>query len=59
MSNSKSSPSNSPNRSNADYPSTPSSGERESFKNCTELRKVSSNGVSADHPAYAPKHDQD
>ncbi len=31
----------------------------ESFKNCTELRKVYPNGVGSDHPAYASKHDRD
>ena len=31
----------------------------ESFKNCTELRKKYPNGVAADHPAYASKHDRD
>lgn len=35
------------------------SGQKESFKNCTELRKVYPQGVPKDHPAYAPKHDRD
>ncbi|MFZ3591497.1 thermonuclease family protein [Bacillus sp. DJP31] len=39
--------------------STASSGGTESYKNCTELRKVYPNGVSFDHPAYASKHDRD
>lgn len=30
-----------------------------SFANCTELRKVYPNGVSAGHPAYRPKMDRD
>lgn len=33
--------------------------EKESFKNCTELRKVYPDGVPADHPAYDKKHDRD
>ncbi len=33
--------------------------KQESFKNCTELRKVYPNGVASDHPAYASKHDRD
>lgn len=36
-----------------------SSGKTESYKNCTELRKVYPNGVPKDHPAYDPKHDRD
>lgn len=31
----------------------------ESYKNCTELRKVYPNGVPEGHPAYKPKHDRD
>lgn len=37
----------------------PSSGGSESYKNCTELRKVYPNGVPSDHPAYESKHDRD
>lgn len=40
-------------------PAPKPSGGTESYKNCTELRKVYPNGVSKDHPAYAPKHDRD
>ncbi|MFD1736129.1 thermonuclease family protein [Bacillus salitolerans] len=39
--------------------STTSSTTKESYKNCTELRKVYPNGVPSDHPAYASKHDRD
>lgn len=35
------------------------SAPKESFKNCTELRKVYPIGVASDHPAYDPKHDRD
>lgn len=38
--------------------SEPKSG-KESFKNCTELRKVYPNGVPEGHPAYQPKMDRD
>jgi len=38
---------------------TPSEPSRESFKNCTELRKVYPDGVSSSHPAYEKKHDRD
>jgi|GEM_PF-425283 len=38
---------------------TPSEPSRESFKNCTELRKVYPNGVDSSHPAYEKKHDRD
>jgi len=31
----------------------------ESFKNCTEMRKVYPNGVDSSHPAYESKHDRD
>ena len=31
----------------------------ESFKNCTEMRKVYPNGVPSTHPAYEPRHDRD
>lgn len=31
----------------------------ESYKNCTELRKVYPNGVPSTHPAYEAKHDRD
>lgn len=34
-------------------------GAPESYKNCTELRKVYPNGVGSDHPAYNTKHDRD
>lgn len=36
-----------------------SSGEKEFFQNCTELRKVYPNGVPSDHPAYQAKMDRD
>lgn len=36
-----------------------SSGNKENFKNCTELRKVYPEGVPEGHPAYRPKHDRD
>ena len=35
------------------------SNSSKTYKNCTELRKDHPNGVGADHPAYAPKHDRD
>lgn len=41
------------------YESSKSNSGTESFKNCTELRKVYPNGVPKDHPAYAPRHDRD
>lgn len=31
----------------------------ESFKNCTEMRKVYPNGVDSNHPAYESRHDRD
>lgn len=31
----------------------------ESFKNCTEMRKVYPNGVPSTHPAYESRHDRD
>lgn len=31
----------------------------ESYKNCTELRKVHPDGVPSSHPAYESKHDRD
>lgn len=34
-------------------------GETESYKNCTELRKVYPEGVPSTHPAYDSKHDRD
>lgn len=34
-------------------------GNKDSFANCTELRKVYPNGVSKDHPAYQLKMDGD
>ncbi|RSK29360.1 nuclease [Bacillus sp. HMF5848] len=37
----------------------PATNQKESYKNCTELRKVYPNGVSQDHPAYDSKHDRD
>ncbi|MBU8877970.1 thermonuclease family protein [Bacillus sp. FJAT-29790] len=42
-----------------DAPTSAVSGTRESYKNCTELRKVYPNGVPSDHPAYESKHDRD
>lgn len=33
--------------------------KKETFKNCTELRKKYPEGVPKGHPAYAPKHDRD
>lgn len=33
--------------------------KKESFKNCTELRKKYPNGVKKGHPAYDEKHDRD
>lgn len=33
--------------------------QQEFYQNCTELRKVYPDGVPADHPAYARKHDRD
>ncbi|GLC89311.1 excalibur calcium-binding domain-containing protein [Lysinibacillus piscis] len=33
--------------------------KNEYYKNCTELRKVYPQGVAANHPAYASKHDRD
>ncbi|SPU38252.1 metallo-beta-lactamase [Lysinibacillus capsici] len=38
---------------------TPAPPTTESFKNCTELRKVYPDGVSSSHPAYDKKHDRD
>lgn len=38
---------------------TSSESGSESYKNCTELRKVYPNGVSSTHPAYDSKHDRD
>lgn len=38
---------------------TPTTPTKESFKNCTELRKVYPDGVSSSHPAYEKKHDRD
>ncbi|ULT58670.1 thermonuclease family protein [Neobacillus drentensis] len=44
---------------------SPSSGKgktnagTESFKNCTEMRKVYPNGVPSTHPAYEARHDRD
>lgn len=37
----------------------PQSGEKENFKNCTELRKVYPDGVPSGHPAYQSKMDRD
>ncbi|MFZ7943697.1 thermonuclease family protein [Neobacillus sp. 19] len=43
--------------------STPDSGssnaDKESFKNCTEMRKVYPDGVPSTHPAYESRHDRD
>ncbi|MGN7176922.1 thermonuclease family protein [Paenibacillus sp. FSL R5-0490] len=39
--------------------STSSESGSESYKNCTELRKVYPNGVPSTHPAYDSKHDRD
>lgn len=39
--------------------SASSSEENESFKNCTELRKVYPKGVAEGHPAYDPNKDRD
>lgn len=39
--------------------STTTGSGTESYKNCTELRKVYPEGVSSDHPAYEGKHDRD
>lgn len=36
-----------------------SSGEREDFANCTDLRGTYPNGVPAGHPAYVPSMDRD
>ena len=46
----------------AKQPETQPSSEntqKESFKNCTELRKVYPQGVPKGHPAYQPKMDRD
>lgn len=37
----------------------PTPSPKESYKNCTELRKVYPNGVQIGHPAYEKKHDRD
>ncbi|MDX8360372.1 thermonuclease family protein [Cytobacillus sp. IB215316] len=42
-----------------DYDSSSNEVGVESFKNCTELKKIYPNGVGSDHPAYASKHDRD
>ncbi|MEH7392179.1 thermonuclease family protein, partial [Bacillus sp. JJ1474] len=47
------------NSNNGSTSTAPSSSGSESYKNCTELRKVYPNGVPADHPAYESKHDRD
>ncbi|MBU8716657.1 endonuclease YokF [Bacillus subtilis] len=39
--------------------SAESTGETETFKNCTELRKKYPNGVPSSHPAYQSKMDRD
>ncbi|KJJ42369.1 endonuclease [Bacillus subtilis] len=39
--------------------SSASTGETETFKNCTELRKKYPNGVPSSHPAYQSKMDRD
>ncbi len=38
---------------------TPQPPAKESYKNCTELRKVYPDGVQEGHPAYDKKHDRD
>lgn len=38
---------------------TQQKGAPESFKNCTEMRKVYPNGVDSNHPAYESRHDRD
>ncbi|MEH7346369.1 thermonuclease family protein [Bacillus sp. JJ1532] len=61
-SSSKSTNNNTSSNTNSNTGSTstaPSSSGSESYKNCTELRKVYPNGVPADHPAYESKHDRD
>ncbi|PLR92006.1 thermonuclease family protein [Bacillus sp. T33-2] len=40
-------------------PAASSGSSQEFYQNCTELRKVYPDGVPADHPAYASKHDRD
>ncbi|OMP67067.1 thermonuclease family protein [Domibacillus epiphyticus] len=37
----------------------PAAPKKETFKNCTELRKKYPNGVKKGHPAYDAKHDRD
>lgn len=39
--------------------SAPASGGKETFANCTELRKKYPNGVPSSHPAYQAKMDRD
>lgn len=56
---SSSSTSNNNNSTSTSTTTSSSSGRSESFKNCTEMRKVYPKGVSSDHPAYEPKHDRD
>lgn len=43
----------------APQPHSDSSIVAESYKNCTELRKVHPDGVPSSHPAYDTKHDRD
>lgn len=38
---------------------TQQKGAPESFKNCTEMRKVYPNGVDSNHPAFESRHDRD
>ncbi|WP_339251524.1 thermonuclease family protein [Sporosarcina sp. FSL W8-0480] len=42
-----------------DTTTSTSSGNKEFFQNCTELRKKYPNGVPQSHPAYQPKMDRD
>jgi micrococcal nuclease len=45
--------------SNSAKPPPYSPTTKESYQNCTELRKVYPNGVPSDHPAYDLKYDRD
>ncbi len=51
-------PKNNPSTGSGSGSSNTSDG-KESYKNCTELRKVYPEGVPSTHPAYEPKHDRD
>ncbi|EKN70597.1 prophage LambdaCh01 nuclease domain-containing protein [Neobacillus bataviensis LMG 21833] len=59
----KSSTGSSPSSGNTSGGTTPDSGSsntsKESFKNCTEMRKVYPKGVPSTHPAYESRHDRD